>query len=77
MAARTTLTHLRFAPRLSGRTMLRQAWVTAAAMVRARQTRRLLTEMDDRMLADIGIGRGDAQTEASRAFWDLGRRRRQ
>ena len=43
-------------------------------MARARQTRRLLAEMDDRMLADIGIGRGDALMEASRAAWDLGSR---
>ncbi len=40
-------------------------------MVRARQTRRLLGEMDDRMLADIGIGRGQAVTESARAMWDL------
>ncbi|MBC7801576.1 MAG: DUF1127 domain-containing protein [Gemmatimonadaceae bacterium] len=45
-------------------------------MARARATRRMLTEMDDRMLADIGIGRGDAQTEAARAPWDLVERRR-
>lgn len=40
-------------------------------MLRARRTRRLLGEMDDRMLADIGIGRGEAATESSRAMWDL------
>ena len=40
-------------------------------MLRARRTRRLLGEMDDRMLADIGIGRGDAIVEAARPAWDL------
>ena len=45
-----------------------------AAMRRARRTRRLLAEMDDRLLSDIGIGRGEALTEASRAPWDIGPR---
>jgi len=54
---------------------MRQAWTALAEMARARQTRRLLAEMDDRMLADIGIGRGDALMEASRAPWDVGSRR--
>ena len=45
-------------------------------MVRAHTTRRLLTEMDDRLLADIGIGRGDARDEARRPMWDLAPRRR-
>jgi uncharacterized protein YjiS (DUF1127 family) len=40
------------------------------AMVQARQTRRLLARMDDRMLADIGLGRGDAMIEAARPMWD-------
>jgi uncharacterized protein YjiS (DUF1127 family) len=33
-------------------------------------TRRYLAEMDDRMLADVGISRAQAQTEASRWMWD-------
>lgn len=45
-------------------------------MMRARASRRLLTEMDDRLLSDIGIGRGDAQHEASRSMWDLTPHRR-
>ena len=40
-------------------------------MRRAHRTRRLLAEMDDRLLSDIGIGRGDALMEASRAPWDI------
>lgn len=46
-----------------------------AAMWQARRTRRLLAEMDPHMLADIGIGRGDAMVEAARPFWDLASRR--
>ena len=41
-------------------------------MLEARRTRRLLAEMDHHLLADIGIGLGDAQMEACRPFWDLG-----
>ena len=47
-----------------------------SAMVRAHQTRQLLGEMDDRLLADIGIGRGDAIVEAARPVWDLAPTRR-
>ncbi len=80
MAARGTLIQVRFDVPRSGRaitrpsSILRQAWAMLAEMRRARRTRRLLGEMDDRMLADIGIGRGDALMEASRAPWDVGRR---
>lgn len=45
-------------------------------MLRARATRRLLGDMDDRLLSDIGVGRGDALDEASRPMWDLAQRRR-
>ncbi len=79
MAARGTLTQLRLVPHNAGvirpTQLLRQVWMVLAEMRRARRTRRLLTEMDDRMLADIGIGRGEALMEASRAPWDLGSRR--
>lgn len=54
----------------------RHLWTLARAMMQARQTRRLLGEMDERMLADIGVGRGDALVEASRPMWDLAPRRR-
>ncbi len=75
MAARSTLTQVRYVHQATRRTPLRQAWTALAEMARARRTRRLLGEMDDRMLADIGIGRGDALMEASRAPWDVGSRR--
>lgn len=74
MAARGMTTQVHFLPRPSGRAVLRRAWATFSEMRRAHRTRRLLTEMDDRMLADIGIGRGDALMEASRAPWDIGGR---
>ena len=73
MAAHGITTPIRFASRRSGRAVLRQAWDTLTEMRRAHRTRRLLAEMDDRLLSDIGIGRGDALMEASRAPWDIGR----
>ena len=33
------------------------------------RSRRQLAELDDRMLADIGIDRATAQSEADRPFW--------
>ena len=45
-----------------------------AAMWRAITTRRMLAEMDDRMLADIGISRAQAAFEADRLPWDTGLR---
>jgi uncharacterized protein YjiS (DUF1127 family) len=75
MAARSTLTQVRYVHRPTGRAFLRQAWNALTEMARARRTRHLLTEMDDRMLADIGIGRGEALMEASRAPWDVSGRR--
>ncbi|MGI4955553.1 MAG: DUF1127 domain-containing protein [Janthinobacterium lividum] len=50
---------------------LRRIWTAAGAMLQARQTRRLLADMDPRMLADIGSSRADAMMEANRPFWDL------
>ena len=41
-----------------------------AAMWRVVTTRRMLAEMDDRMLADIGISRAQAAFEADRLPWD-------
>ena len=84
MAARLTLSTVRFVPAttlrgslrgLGGQLSLGRIWTSFTRVMRARQTRQLLAEMDDRMLADIGVGRGDAITEASRAPWDLHERR--
>ena len=61
------------------RPSLRRAIAAASlalhAMMRARASRRLLSDMDDRLLADIGVGRGDALHEARRPMWDLAQRR--
>jgi uncharacterized protein YjiS (DUF1127 family) len=43
------------------------AWLRAA-VARWRE-RRVLEEMDDRMLRDIGISRSQALTEANKPFW--------
>ena len=60
--------------RLRGRPSLaRRALTRLAEMRRAHRTRRLLAEMDDRLLSDIGIGRGEALMEVSRAPWDISR----
>lgn len=49
------------------------AWLRRT--LRAVESRRHLAEMDARMLADIGISRAEALTEAARAPWDLTPRR--
>ncbi len=41
---------------------LREAW-------RRRRTRVYLTQLDDRMLKDIGVTRAEAWHEASKRFW--------
>jgi uncharacterized protein YjiS (DUF1127 family) len=45
------------------------AWLRRT--LQAVETRRHLAGMDARMLADIGISRAEALTEAARAPWDL------
>ena len=46
-----------------------------ALMLEVWRTRRILAEMDPRLLKDIGISRGEAQAEATRALWDIELRR--
>ena len=46
-------------------------WARLAQAVEMRRTRHLLAEMDDRMLADIGMDRAGAHAEANRPVWDL------
>lgn len=41
------------------------------AVLQVADERRRLASLDDRLLRDIGISRGDAEGEASRPFWDL------
>ena len=57
-------------PRFSWRAMPRAIWAAAREASRVRTTRRMLAEMDGRMLADIGVSRSDAEREAARPFWD-------
>ena len=52
-----------FQARIAGLVDLLLSW-----QERARQ-RTSLAEMDDRMLADIGLSRADAEREAARPFW--------
>ena len=40
-------------------------------MTRAIEERRILASLDDRMLADIGINRLEAERETARAPWDI------
>ncbi len=64
-----------FVPSGAVRAAFGHGWAVLVTMIRARRTRRMLGEMDDRMLADIGIGRGEAHHEAARRMWDLVPRR--
>jgi uncharacterized protein YjiS (DUF1127 family) len=55
---------------------VREGWLGwLAAMLRAIESRRRLTDMDERMLRDIGVTSSQAFEEASRAPWDLATRR--
>ena len=65
-----SISFLTSAPSRSVGMRVRQAWSTVRAMARARATRRLLAEMDGRMLADIGVSRAQADVEVSRPFWE-------
>ncbi len=70
MVTRSLPTHFA-APPMPVRAIVRGVWARLGAMMQARATRHLLMEMEPRMLADIGIGRGDAIHEANRPFWDV------
>jgi uncharacterized protein YjiS (DUF1127 family) len=49
-----------------------QRWLgMVARMTRAIEERRILSTLDDRMLADIGLNRLEAEREATRAPWHL------
>lgn len=53
-----------------------RAWIQAQAAFRLARSRRdlsrLLRQMDDRALADLGLSRSQAAFEAARSFWDRG-----
>ncbi len=47
-----------------------KAVVTVLALwIERYEQRRHLAELDDRMLSDIGVSRGDARVEADKRFW--------
>jgi uncharacterized protein YjiS (DUF1127 family) len=50
--------------------LLENAMQRLAVMVERRRSRRLLLELTDEQLRDIGISRIDAHDEAHRPFWD-------
>lgn len=64
------------AQRPSFGTVIGSAVAVFKEMLKARATRRLLRELDDQQLADIGVGRGDALHESMRPMWDLTPRQR-
>jgi len=44
-------------------------------MIDVWRTRHILSEMDPRLLKDIGVSRGEALAEVNRAVWDFELRR--
>jgi uncharacterized protein YjiS (DUF1127 family) len=57
----------RFAARVAGTVVVGvETFLTRAEL---RRSRRQLAELDDRLLADIGLDRAKARYEAARGFW--------
>lgn len=54
--------------------LLQRAWTGMHQAFAAHETRRLLAQMDDRGLSDIGVSRAEAGYEADRPIWDVGLR---
>jgi uncharacterized protein YjiS (DUF1127 family) len=52
-----------------------RSWHAVRAVARSLRTRQRLLDMDDRMLADLGISRAQAQFELSRSPWDFAEER--
>lgn len=48
----------------------RSFWQQLGHWAVVQRERRHLSRLDDEALADIGLSRKDAQTEANRGFWD-------
>lgn len=53
----------------SGTTMIRKLFDTALDWRMRSRGRRTLLELDDRMLRDLGLTRGEAYREATKPFW--------
>ena len=52
-----------------GAALLQRAWAALALWTLRARSRRELMRLDDRLLADIGIGHIDARREARKPFW--------
>jgi len=61
--------------RAYGRGALSQLAAAVRLAVRAQHTRRVLRDLSDHELDDIGVSRAAALLEAERMPWDLGPRR--
>jgi uncharacterized protein YjiS (DUF1127 family) len=57
----------------AGRAVLSSLAGMIASWLDRRQGRRDLSELDDRLLADVGISREDALWEARKPFWRTAR----
>ncbi|MEX0694875.1 MAG: DUF1127 domain-containing protein [Rhodospirillales bacterium] len=57
----------RFSPALAAAAM--SQFATLCEWQRRAETRHHLAQLDERMLADIGLGRSEAEIEASKPFW--------
>ncbi len=51
--------------------LISRAFLTLERALTVWRERRMLLELNDHALKDLGIGRGDAYAEASRSIWDL------
>jgi uncharacterized protein YjiS (DUF1127 family) len=50
-------------------TRLLECWAVCVAFEQRRQSRKALVQMDERLLADIGLSLSQARFEASKPFW--------
>jgi uncharacterized protein YjiS (DUF1127 family) len=51
--------------------LISRAFLSLEHALAVRRERRMLLELNDQTLKDLGVGRGDAYAEASRPLWDL------
>ena len=56
-------------PDIGWRDRLRAVWMSLRRLEERRRQRLALAELDDRLLADIGVSREQARREADRPFW--------
>jgi len=54
---------------ISWSTLMRDAWASVLYLAERRNQRLALCDLDDRLLADIGVSRTDALAEAQKPFW--------